>query len=215
MALSIKRSNEELSIEKGKKQLSEKKLRANRDSAKKSTGPKNTSLTKYNATKHALAAAGVSRLDYAAGYNKILGDLIEEKQPLGVIELCLVESIALDVIRIRRARQMEADYIDEWCYEPEAPLLYDGIMRPRLRTQTDVAERLVGTYQRYEQMFTTRLSKHLHELERLQRMRGGEVVAAPTAVDVNVHIGATKKKEDAAPPTLEQKFSKEADDSVQ
>jgi len=34
-------------------------------------------------------------------------------------------------------------------------------------------------------------------------------VAAPTAVDGNVHIVATKKKEDAAPPTLEQKFSKE------
>jgi hypothetical protein len=212
MALSVS-SNEELPDKEGKKKLSEKKLRANRDSAKKSTGPKNTSLTKYNATKHALTAAGISKLDFSAGYDEVLRDLIEEKQPLGVIEMYMVEAIALDVIRVRRARRMEANFIDEWAYDPEPPLLYDGIMEPKLRTQTDVAETLVRTYQRYEQMFSTRLIKHLHELERLQRMRRGEAVAAPTAVDLTVHIGA-KKEEDSAFPILEQKFSKEEDDSV-
>jgi len=84
----------------------------------------------------------------------------------------MVEAVALEVIRVRRARRTEANFIDEWAYDPEPPLLYDGIVETNLRTQTDVAERLVGTYQRYEQMFTTRLIKHLHELERLQRMRG-------------------------------------------
>ncbi len=36
------------------KQTTRKKIEANRHNAKKSTGPKNTSLTRYNALKHGI-----------------------------------------------------------------------------------------------------------------------------------------------------------------
>ena len=49
------------------------------------------------------------------------------------------------------------------------------------------AQRLVGTFQRYESFFANRLFRILHELERLQRMRQGERLPAPVAVDVSVH----------------------------
>jgi hypothetical protein len=215
MAFRITRSNEELPNEESKNKPSEKKLQANRANAKRSTGPKNTTVTRHNALRHGLRAASLSKLDYAAGYNELLQNLIEEKKPIGPIEMHFVQAIAFEMTRIPRARKMEADFIDEWTYDPEPPLLYEGIVEPKLRTQRDVADTLVRTYQRYEHNFSAQLIKNLHELERLQRMRRGEAVSAPTAVDVNVHIGATKKKEDAAPPTLEQEFSKEEGDSVQ
>src|SRR4029077_17726767 len=46
---------------------------------------------------------------------------------------------------------------------------------------------LVTTFQRYETAIANRLFRTLHELERLQRMRLGERLPAPVAVDVNVH----------------------------
>jgi hypothetical protein len=215
MAFGMTRSNEELPNEESKKKASEKKLRANRANAKRSTGPKNKTVTRYNALRHGLRGANLSNLDYAAGYSGLLRDLIEEKEPVGPIEMHFIEAIAFEMIRIPRARKIEADYINEWTYDPEPPVLYEGIVAPRLRTQRDVAETLVRTYQRYEHNYSAQLIKNLHELERLQRMRRGDTVPAPVAVDVIAHIGATKKNEDAAPPTIEQELSKEGGDSVQ
>jgi len=215
MAIRITRSNEELPNEESQKKPSEKKLRANRANAKRSTGPKTTTVTRNNALRHGLRAANLCKLDYAAGHDELLRDLIEEKKPVGRIEMHFVRAIASDMTRITRARKIETDYINEWTYEPEPPLLFDGIVEPKLRSQRDVAETLVRTYQRYEQTFVTRLIKHLHELERLQRMRRGEAISAPTAVDVDISIGAKEENEDTAPPTIEQGLSKNGGDSVQ
>jgi len=46
------------------------------------------------------------------------------------------------------------------------------------------ARRRVNIYQRYETAIALRLSRTLHELERIQRMRKGEHVPPPAAVDV-------------------------------
>lgn len=165
--------------------------------------------------RHGLRAASLSKLDYAAGYNELLEDLIEEEKPVGPIEMHFVEAIAFEMTRIPRARKMEADYINEWSYDPEPPLLYEGIVEPRLRPKREVAEALVRTYQRYERNYSADVIKNIRELERLKRMRPPETVSAPTAVDVNVHIGPTEKAESAAPPTIEQKVSKKEGDSVQ
>jgi hypothetical protein len=205
--------DERLPEEETKETLSEKKLQANRANAKRSTGPKKTTVSRYNALRHGLRAANLSKLDYAAGYSELLRDLIEEKKPVGPIEMHFVEAIAFEMIRIPRARKIEADYINEWTYDPEPPVLYEGIVAPKLRTQRDVAETLLRTYQRYEHNYSAQLIKNLRELERLQ-MKRGDTVPAPLAVDVNAHIGATNN-EDAAPPTIERESSKEGGDSVQ
>ena len=56
------------------------------------------------------------------------------------------------------------------------------------------AQQLVAVYQRYETSFSNRLFRTLHELERIQRIREGEILMAPAAVDVNVnmHAGLTE-----------------------
>jgi hypothetical protein len=56
-------------------------------------------------------------------------------------------------------------------------------------------QRLVNTFQRYETAIALRLSRTLHELERVQRMRKGEQVPAPAAVDVTVTTRTSKADE--------------------
>ena len=46
-------------------------------------------------------------------------------------------------------------------------------------------DKLQNTYGRYETTIENRLYKAMHELERIQRMRKGEKISAPLAVDVN------------------------------
>ncbi len=172
---------------------SDKKIAANRLNGRKSRGPKNTTSTRWNATKHGLLAAGVTELDDAEGYRKMLLDLVKELSPVGTIETYLVESVALDMVRCQRARRWEAEYITEVLNPPiqsvmcelPSPFQVDpglpAVMKP------DSVQRLVSVYQRYESTYAHQVFRYVHELERLQRTRQGERLPAPVTLDVSVH----------------------------
>jgi hypothetical protein len=151
-------------------------------------------------------APGLSRLDFSAGHGELLEQLIEEMNPVGLIEMHWVKTIAWEMIRMPRAQKMEADFINEWSYEPEPPPSFEGIVAPRLRPQRDVIETLVRYYQRYEATYFSNLIKALHELERLQRRRQGEAVPVPAALDLTVKIDAKDNDKESLPPTIEQSF---------
>lgn len=175
---------------------SAKKIAANRLNGQKSPGPSNTTSTRYNATKHGLLAKGVTELDDAEGYNTLLKSLSIEKNPAGPIKVFLVESIALDMVRARRARRLEAEFITSLLNPPilgPSPLGTDEMFLPEIvdpglpaSIDAEPAQKLVGTFQRYESAISTRMVRAMHELERLQRMRKGEALPAPAAIDVNV-----------------------------
>jgi hypothetical protein len=129
---------------------SDKKVAANRLNGQKSEGPKNTTSTRFNATKHGLLASGITELDDAEGYRTILNDLMQEKNPVGVIEVFLVKSAALDMVRLLRARRLEAEYITGELNPPirgcgllgPEPELYQGaILRSRTSSRANFRER--------------------------------------------------------------------------
>jgi len=174
---------------------SAKKVSANRINGQKSHGPKDTSSTRFNATKHGLLAVGITELDDAEGYRTILSVLTKEKSPVGLIETFLVESIALEIVRCQRARSFEARCITAVANPPveSAPFMDFSILNeptvvdhglPALVTFENV--QALSAFQRYESTFAAMLFRNLHELERLQRIRQGEHVPAPAIVDVNV-----------------------------
>lgn len=185
---------------------SDKKIAANRTNGRKSHGPINTTSTRFNATRHGLLAMGITELDDAEGYRALLNHLREEKQPCGIVETELVESIALDMIRRRRARGTselnpplrESDVIPRGMFEgarvdPGLPasLSFDSVLR-------------LIIFQRYEMNFENRMSRNLHELERQQRMRDGQRLPAPSIVDVTVHAAeSTLPEAEESPLTLE------------
>jgi len=177
---------------------SDKKIAANRLNGQRSRGPTNTTSTRFNATKHGLLAVGITELDDADGYRTILSDLIPELNPVGVREMFLVESMALNMVKSKRARRLEAEYITSELNPPihgpnvlgdDLELFKGALLDPGLPAALTFvsAQRLVSIYQRYETAIDLRLFRALHELERLQRMRKGERLAAPVAVDVIVH----------------------------
>jgi hypothetical protein len=177
---------------------SKRKTAANRANGQKSHGPKDTTSTRFNATKHGLLANGISELDNAEGYQALLVELSSELQPVGPIETFMVESAALDIVRSRRARHLEAEYITSVLHPPTfgAPLDdFKNLLEPVLQDPglpaaigPESAQKLLG-FQRYESTFRSWFFKTLHELERLQRTRQGERVPAPAVLDVNIHAG--------------------------
>lgn len=184
---------------------SKKKVAANRINGQKSHGPTNTTSTRFNAAKHGLLAAGITELDDAEGYRALFKDLREEKAPVGMLETLLVESVALDMLRLRRARRLEAEFITSEINPPIVqtdPLASLGVFEdttldPGLPAaiSSECAQRLVGVFHSYESTFVIRMLRLLHELERLQRMRTGERLPAPAVVDVSVHASASSLPE--------------------
>jgi hypothetical protein len=178
---------------------SDKKIAANRLNAQKSTGPTNTSSTRFNATKHGLLSRGITELDDAEAYQTDLHNLMKEKAPVGTIETLLVKQLAFCMVQLHRAHRFEAEYITSELNPPilESSDLGDGmkifqpqVVDPGLKASLSLEsiQKLVNTFQRYESGFYSHLFKTLHELERLQRSRHGEVVPAPSAVDVSVRV---------------------------
>jgi len=76
---------------------SEAQISANRENAQLSTGANDTSKTRFNAVKHGLCAKGFLNEREIIEFNEMFQELIEELEPKGVIELRLVENIALAV----------------------------------------------------------------------------------------------------------------------
>ena len=144
---------------------------------------------------------GITELDDGEGYRALLNNLREEKAPVGVVETLLVESVALDMMRLRRARRLEAEYITGELNPPtiqassfdlpalSEPTVLDPGLPPAIGFES--GQRLVSVFQRYESTFVIRMLRLLHELERLQRMRSGERLPAPAVVDVSIHASAS------------------------
>ena len=173
----------------------EKQITANRLNGLKSHGPTNTKLTRTNATKHGLLAAGITELDDE--------DLVKETNPVGTIENVLIESAGMDILRLRRARRLEGEHIN-------SSLNPHGL---RAGMRLDSVHPLVSVFQRYEGTILQRLLRILHELERLQRMRQGEQLPAPAALDVSVHHD-TGMQVDTMPLPQEETLGDMQDDAI-
>src|SRR5205823_5035412 len=85
------------------------KLAANQKNAAKSTGPIDSSSTRYNALKHGLLAKGITELDSPETFGGLVKTLTDEIEPCGTLEKECVEQIALLTMRVRRARTIEAE----------------------------------------------------------------------------------------------------------
>jgi len=180
-----------------------KQIASNRKNSTKSTGPCNTMSTRFNAQKHGLLAFGVTELDDAEGYQRILADLMREKNPVGVIETHRVKCMALDIVRLTRAQRLETEYItaqlnpatferdSENNLQPLLKLALPKMLDPGIpaHLRFDIVQHLVTIFQRYEGFFANDLSRNERELERSQRMRLGERLPAPAAIKVPVRAG--------------------------
>ncbi len=91
---------------------SAKQVAANRRNAMRSTGPrtpKGKEVSKFNAIKHGLRASEIviPGLEDPQEFEALLQELCDEWMPNGRTEISLVEEIALEQWRLRRAHRAE------------------------------------------------------------------------------------------------------------
>jgi hypothetical protein len=214
-----------------------KQILANRNNAKKSTGPKTAagrSRSKWNALKHGLTAEEVTLYDESAeDYAEFSRGMMEWLEAVGSVEELLAGLVVIFAWQLLRAirmepelydaerRALEADFalaqfdkadriensipsmpvtdeertaqrygfvrytkdraaLHSWTIDEEevANLGNVGAVLHRLSKHNPI-----GTLMRYQTTAERSFYRALHNLERLQARRRGEIVIAPIAVD--------------------------------
>lgn len=74
------------------------KADSNRQNAQQSTGPHDTTSTRFNAVKHGLLARGMTELDDPDEYKALIQRLTEAYRPVGDLEKFFVQRIAFHMI---------------------------------------------------------------------------------------------------------------------
>ena len=148
--------------------VSPKKLAANKENAKNSTGPKTVAgkaMSSRNAVKHGLLSARLTQLNdqNAKDFAHVLAILQHDLQPVGVLEEILVEKIAYEYFRMAAAAQ---HYNDAALYV------------------VNTSGAGPGNLLRYDSMINRQLFQAINQLERLQRLRRDEDV--PTLLNMQV-----------------------------
>lgn len=178
---------------------SKRKISSNRNNSRKSSGPHDTSSTRYNARKHGMLA-GVTQLDDIQYRDELLADMIRLKKPVGMLENGLLERVAHDMVCLKRGERLEGEFITAALNPPlheknptdDLIFQFNGaVIDPGIPASISVgcAQEMDRTYQRYRTSSANRLIRALHQFEREQRMRAGETLPAPIAVDVSVGAG--------------------------
>ena len=156
----------------------ERQAEANRLNATMSTGPRTPAgkaVVALNAVSHGL----LSRESLVKGESE--ADLVDfgkrlraQLAPVGELELLLADRIVSTAWRLRRAVAIEA-------------ALFKNEDEPH-RAFNDYGREKMGVLSRYEVTLERSLYRALHELQRLQAARQGEVVPLPRVVDMEVSV---------------------------
>lgn len=159
---------------------SPKQIKANRKNALASTGPSDTSKTRFNAVKHGLFSKeivvhGIDEQEFTRFRQSLWSDI----GPVGELEELLTDRLVTCSWRWKRVIRYESAAIQE-----VSTLLpgskFDGSI-PRKQDHELI--------QRYEAHLSREFFRVLHELQRLQAGRLGKGNAVPLAVDLSVDSG--------------------------
>ena len=103
--------------------ISKKQLAANRRNALKSTGPKTDagkSIVALNATKHGLCARhSVIKGESQAEFDAFHARIFDEYEPVGMLEIALLDKIVTAIWQQQRVSRIENDMIDKLSIPPE------------------------------------------------------------------------------------------------
>jgi hypothetical protein len=169
-----------------------KQVTANRRNAQKSTGPKTPAgkaVVRLNAIQHGLLSREVLLPDEDEATLVECGKRLRAHlQPVGELELLLVDRIVIAAWRLRRLIQVEVGIFEWERYDTfNAQELGLGLAFIRTANHSDAFSKL----SRYETTIERSLYRALHELQRLQAARAGQPVPPPAAVDVDVSVSTS------------------------
>jgi hypothetical protein len=146
---------------------SEKKVAANRRNALRSTGPRNTERTRFNALKHGLLATGLTYLDDPEEYAAIVNDLASQYSAENPVTEFLISSRAREIIHSRRNTRIDAEIVELVSGECENSDQNLRTIDPTMMKEYGGAQ--LDRLQRYQTAGLNRLLRCLHELERRRK----------------------------------------------
>ena len=176
------------------------RTRRNRQNSRRSTGPRDTTSTRFNAMKHGLLAEGVTELDEPETFLAFCVKLEGELKPVGEVEAFLARRIALGIVRLKRAALVEAEFITGQLNPPitesnsndvlqmiagmnAKPVVLDPGLPARISAET--MDALANTFSRYETAIHNRIVRDMNQFERMQRLRMGENLPLTTSGGVH------------------------------
>ncbi len=151
-------------------EISQKQLEANRENAKLGgvKTEEGKAISKYNALRHGLLCEkALLEGEDEEALLELEKRLRNELKPSMEIELLLIDRIAANIWRLKRALGMEKG---EVISSIGGSLIYDP-----------------DKFFRYEIMLERSIYKALHELQRIQAARNGEKTPLPVAVDIDIN----------------------------
>ena len=166
-----------------------KQVRANRENARKSTGPRTEqgkAASRLNAVRHGILAKTpiVPNLELEEDWDAHRRGLLESLQPRGQLELMLADRVIELSWRIQRIARYERDEIGKF-YAEEAPRFFREMEELGVAGGRQLPDlKMLGPLTRYESHLHRSLMQTLHELQRIQAKRIGGDSAVPLAVDV-------------------------------
>ena len=192
------------------------KVEANRQNAQKSTGPNDTTNTRFNAVKHGLLAEGVTELDDHDRYHAISEGLRTQFNPVSCMETFLVERMTLAMLRVQRASRLEAEHItatlnppttqkvagelDKFCAKSFGTVEVVDRGLPASLTAQTVAS--LDNFSRYETAHENRLYRAVNQLRQFQRDRQNgqpQTATPPPSTPVVASFGNPPAGDTAAP----------------
>jgi len=171
--------------------ISEKQLEANRKNAKLGgvKTKEGKEIVKYNALKHGLLAREVLiDGENEKELNELSKNVIDSLKPIGELENILTERVISNTWRLKRCLKIEKNLME---YEKNNELNdFDigGLEKQSKRNSvlSMVSSHLIDRIIRYETTIERGIFRALHELERIQSKRKGELVNLPMAIDVDI-----------------------------
>jgi hypothetical protein len=171
--------------------VSLKRLEANRRNAQLSTGPRTEegkARSRRNSLKHGVLASALlitegEGAEDAVEFEELLCSLREDLNPVGAVEGMLVERMAVCCWRQKRALRCEAALVRRAYADPLEFDVSDELASTRDHLSLPLGENL-DRILRYETTIQRQLTYAINPLERLQRARKGEHVAAPLSVQL-------------------------------
>ena len=171
----------------GENVTSDKQIEANRQNARKSTGPRTQEgkdRVSNNAVKHGILSQDVLIVgEDRAALRDLSERLQEELEPVGKLEDMLVDRIVAAYWRLRRVGRVEADIFSS------LSRVFNNLGGAFMQDSREA--NAFSKLSRYETPIEKSLYKALHELQRLQAARHADGnVSPPLAVDVDVSGGS-------------------------
>ena len=177
--------------------ISPEQLDANRENAKLGgvKTQEGKDIVRFNARKHGILSKIMTAYEENI-FEQYLSQLFEEYEPQTFMEQVLVERIAVSYLRLFRSGKAENERMMLALYPPKLKPELLALAAQTLEHEgyeAELSSKAIGdlgqVFMRYETSIENRLYKAMHELERLQRIRKGEDVQAPVAVDVHHENG--------------------------